>query len=367
MSDLALYYLLSTPHVGQSVFDFALRNHVKAMSFFHGGVERALDTLCAAGQLPLTDILPSNFSQVPRAMCEHIGVDTLLATVSSMDADGYFSLGTSIDYSLAVSRRPGARLILEVNPNMPHVRGESMIHVSQVAALVENHVPLFALPAAKVSPTDEAIGAIIASLVDDGACLQMGIGALPDAVCAALHNHRNLGIHTEMMTNGLLGLRPDAARDTIVARQLEEQEEAAARRRIYGRHDFREETQQPLEIAAIAVAAPIGLWREELVDEVAVAARQLDAGKARALQPVRGAGELFHGPRDLRLVQRMGHGPAQIVGEGGGAAGEGAAAADGWRGRGPATGRSGGNHDPPPSRPTASGRPAHRHCRRRPW
>ncbi|TVV76566.1 acetyl-CoA hydrolase/transferase family protein [Sphingomonas solaris] len=204
--DLSLYYLLSMPSAGRSVLDFALREHVTPMSFFHGSVERALDAVRVAQRLPVTSVLPSNFSQVPRAMREHIGVDTLLATVSPMDADGNFSLGTSVDYSLAVSRKPGVRVILEVNPRMPHVRGDSMIHISQVAALVENEVPLFELATAQGSPADDAIGRIIAGLVADGACLQMGIGALPDAVCAALRYHRHLGIHTEMMTSGLVRL-----------------------------------------------------------------------------------------------------------------------------------------------------------------
>lgn len=206
VGDLSLYYLLSIPSAGRTVLDFALRERVSAMSFFHGSVERALDAVCVAGALPVTNVLPSNFSQVPRAMCEHVGVDTLLATVSPMDADGHFSLGTSVDYSLAVSRKAGVRVILEVNAHMPHVRGDSMIHVSQVAALVENDAPLFELAAARGSAVDDAIGRIVAGLVEDGACLQMGIGALPDAVCAALRQHRNLGIHTEMMTNGLVGL-----------------------------------------------------------------------------------------------------------------------------------------------------------------
>ena len=145
VGDLSLYYLLSIPSAGKSVLDFTLRQHVTPMSFFHGSVERALDSVCVAAQLPVTNVLPSNFSQVPRAMCEHIGVDTLLATVSPMDGDGNFSLGTNVDYSLAVSRKPGVRVILEVNANMPRVRGDSMIHVSQATALVENDVPLFEL------------------------------------------------------------------------------------------------------------------------------------------------------------------------------------------------------------------------------
>ena len=206
IADARLYYLLSSSIAGQTVLDSALSDRLVPMSFFHGGVERALDMQRSASGLAPVDILPSHFHQVPRAMCEHIGVDTLLATVSPMDGDGNFSLGTSTDYSLAVSRQPGARLLLEVNPRMPHVFGDCMIHVSQATALVEHEASLIQLPAAARSPIDDAIGAIVAGLIDDGACLQMGIGALPDAVCAGLRGHHALGIHTEMMTTGLAAL-----------------------------------------------------------------------------------------------------------------------------------------------------------------
>lgn len=204
--DLRLYYLLCTGIAGSSVFDFDLRDRIIPMSYFHGGVERALDKRRMTEMLPAVDLVPCHFSQVPRSLVEHVGVDTLIATVSPMDADGNFSLGASTDYSLAVSRKPGTRLILEVNSNMPYVRGNCMIPVSGVAAVVENDVSLPALAPAPRSDVDDAIGAIIAGLVDDGDCLQMGIGALPDAVCAGLSQHRHLGIHTEMMTSGLAAL-----------------------------------------------------------------------------------------------------------------------------------------------------------------
>jgi itaconate CoA-transferase len=203
---IGIYYMLSTAVAGRSVLDAALNDRLIPMSYFHSGVERALDKARAATDAPWVDLLPSHFSQVPRSLVEHVGVDTLIATVAPMDSDGCFSLGTNTDYALAVARKPGARIILEVNRQMPHVRGDSLIPLSAVTALVENDAPLIELPAAPRSETDDRIGALIAELVDDGACLQMGIGALPDAVCAGLVHHRNLGIHTEMMTNGLARL-----------------------------------------------------------------------------------------------------------------------------------------------------------------
>ena len=84
-------------------------------------------------------------------------------------------------------------MILEVNPHMPRVFGDCTIHVSQVTALVEHAAPLLEVPKAAPQPADTVIGGIIAGLIEDGSTLQMGIGALPDAVCAALHDHRDLG------------------------------------------------------------------------------------------------------------------------------------------------------------------------------
>ncbi len=206
VDNIRLYYLLCTGIAGTSVFDFDLRDRITPMSYFHGAVDRALDKKRAAEMLPAVDLVPCHFSQVPRSLVEHVGVDTLIATVSPMDADGNFSLGASTDYALAVARRPGTRLILEVNARMPYVRGNCMVPVSSVTALVENDASLPMLAAAPRSNVDDAIGAIIAGLVDDGDCLQMGIGALPDAVCAGLSRHRHVGIHTEMMTPGLAAL-----------------------------------------------------------------------------------------------------------------------------------------------------------------
>jgi itaconate CoA-transferase len=96
-------------------------------------------------------------------------------------------------------------VVVEVNRHMPRVRG-GMIHISEIDALVENDQPLFESPVRESAPEDAVIARIIAGLVEDGACLQMGIGALPEAVCSALSGHRDLGIHTELFSNGLMAL-----------------------------------------------------------------------------------------------------------------------------------------------------------------
>jgi itaconate CoA-transferase len=205
VSDLRLYYMLSTAIAGETVLRYELRERIRPVCLFHSPIERTLDARAAADGQPPVQMIPTAFSQVPRVLCEQVGVDTLLITVSPMDDDGNFSFGTNTDYALAVSRT-AKRVILEVNPNMPRVRGDCTVHISRVTALVEHAVPLIEVPGAPPRPEDLAIGEIIAGLVDEGACLQMGIGGLPDAVCAALRGHRHLGIHTELMTPGLAEL-----------------------------------------------------------------------------------------------------------------------------------------------------------------
>lgn len=205
VDNLSLYYLLSTGIAGQTVLRDELMGRILPMSLFHSAIERGLEARArAAGRPNPVTFIPTGFQQVPRLMRE-AGVDTLICTVSPMDADGFFSFGINTDYNRPVSEHAG-RIILEVNPAMPRVFGDCTVHVSRVTAVVENAVPLLELPVAEPAPNDLAIGGLIADLIEDGSTLQMGIGALPNAVCAALHGRRDLGLHTEMLTPGLVEL-----------------------------------------------------------------------------------------------------------------------------------------------------------------
>ena len=164
------------------------------------------------GGRKVINYVPNNFHQTPRLLIDEIGIDTFVCTVSPMDRHGYFSFGTGNDYSTKVARA-AKRLIVEVNENMPRVHGDGAeLHVSEVDAIVENHVPLLELPSRAPGPEDEVIGRTIAGLVPDGGCLQMGVGALPNLVCAALKDRNDLGIHTEALNPGLV----DLIRDGVV-------------------------------------------------------------------------------------------------------------------------------------------------------
>ncbi len=174
---------------------------------FITGVERALIRRGMEDDgKKVINCVPSNFHQASRLLADEIGIDTFVHTVSPIDKHGYFSFGTGNDYSTRIART-AKRVIVEVNHNMPRVQGDgAAIHISEVDAVVENHVPLIELPLRDAGPEDSIISEIIAGLVPDGACLQMGVGALPNLVCAALGERNDLGIHTEALNPGLVEL-----------------------------------------------------------------------------------------------------------------------------------------------------------------
>ena len=149
---------------------------------FISGTERALIKRGVEdGGRKVVSYVPNNFHQATRLLTEEIGIDTFVCTVSPMDQHGYFSFGTGNDYSTKVARS-AKQLIVEVNENMPRVYGSGAeLHISEVDAIIENHVPLLELPLRGAAAEDEVIGRIIADMVPDGACLQMGVGALPNS------------------------------------------------------------------------------------------------------------------------------------------------------------------------------------------
>ena len=207
VDDLKVYYYESTRIAGETILRFELTDRIHPYCMFVTPVERALIKRGEqeGGRKVLTYV-PSNFSQAPRILTEHIGIDTFLITVSPMDRHGYFTLGTGNDYSGKVARA-AKHLIVEVNAQMPRVFGSmAQLHVSEVEAIVENNTPLPELPVRAAAPEDAAIGKIIAEMVPDGACLQMGVGALPDLVCSSLSGRKDLGIHTEALCPGMITL-----------------------------------------------------------------------------------------------------------------------------------------------------------------
>jgi acyl-CoA hydrolase len=152
------------------------------------------------------DFVPIFLSDIPGLFTtKKVPLDAALLQVSPPDRHGNCSLGTSIDTAKAAA--DSARLIIaEINDQVPRTHGNSVVPFSRIAAFVHTNRPLYEHPPAQETEAESRIGEIIANLVDDGATLQIGIGAIPEAAMARLHNKRDLGIHTEMFSDKVVDL-----------------------------------------------------------------------------------------------------------------------------------------------------------------
>ena len=157
-------------------------------------------------QCGYADAIPIFLSDVPALFYDNVmPLDVALVHVSPPDRHGYCSLGVSVDAARAAVHT-AKHVIAQINPHMPRTHGEGLLHVSKIHALVEVEDPLPEIPPHELTDVERQIGQHIASIVEDGATLQMGIGAIPDATLAALTNHKDLGIHSEMFSDGVVDL-----------------------------------------------------------------------------------------------------------------------------------------------------------------
>lgn len=153
------------------------------------------------------DFVPVFLSEIPNLFRRgYLPLDVALITVSPPDKHGYCSLGTSVD--VARSAVDSAKIIIaQVNPKMPRTHGDAMVHVQRIHKMVWHESELLTVDyGSKVGPEELKIGGIIAGMIDDRSTLQMGIGTIPDAVLSCLHNHKDLGVHTEMLSDGIVDL-----------------------------------------------------------------------------------------------------------------------------------------------------------------
>ncbi len=152
------------------------------------------------------DYMPVFLSEVPALFRNGaLPIDTALIQVSPPDRHGFCSLGVSVEATRAAVLA-AKHVVAQVNRHMPRTHGDGLIHVDQLNALVEYDEPLPEVFARQPTEIEGRIGKNCASLIEDGATLQMGIGAIPNAVLAALRDHRDLGVHTEMFSDGLIDL-----------------------------------------------------------------------------------------------------------------------------------------------------------------
>lgn len=150
------------------------------------------------------DLVPNSFSDVPRLMRQSLAPRLVLTSVSPPDRHGYFSLGANAEYTAALIGE--APFFVEVNPRVPRTFGGNQLHVSDVVGWCEGDTPLVELPAIASTARDERIAALVAERILDGATLQAGIGAVPNLVLGLLGDHRELGVHTELLGDGFVDL-----------------------------------------------------------------------------------------------------------------------------------------------------------------
>jgi acyl-CoA hydrolase len=168
--------------------------------FFVGG------NLRKQTQAGYADYIPVFLSETQKLIREgYLKVNVAMIMCSVPDKHGYVSLGTSVDSTLAAVENADVVIAL-VNPNVPRAWGDAIIPLHMIDIFVEDDSPLYAHDMGELSDIDKAIGKNVAELVEDGACLQMGIGGIPNAVLAQLGNHKDLGVHTEMFADGILPL-----------------------------------------------------------------------------------------------------------------------------------------------------------------
>ncbi|MGC8229209.1 acetyl-CoA hydrolase/transferase family protein [Pseudobacillus badius] len=180
------------------------QEELKVISMFLSGGDRQ------AFREGAVDLLPNHFSDVPELLKETTDQRVIMATVSPMDENGFFSLGTNCDYTASLAKE-AKTILLEVNEYMPRTYGMNQIHLSEVTALIEQHQPLIEAPVPVITEKDETIGRYVASLIHDGDSLQIGFGAIPNAVMNSLKNHQNLSIVTEMIPDQLVELYQSGA------------------------------------------------------------------------------------------------------------------------------------------------------------
>jgi acyl-CoA hydrolase len=176
-----------------------LEGHVRHNAFFVGGNTRE------AVQEGRADFTPVFLSEIAGLLRTTMPIDVALVQVSPPDKHGFCSLGVSVDI-VKVAVETARVVVAEVNPRMPRTHGDAFVHVSRLSSIVETDHALPELVAEPIDDVARAIGENVAGLVRDGDTLQMGIGAIPNAALAALGNHKDLGIHTEMFSDGVVDL-----------------------------------------------------------------------------------------------------------------------------------------------------------------
>lgn len=197
LRDVSLLHILTlgaAPYAAPEMAD-----HFRHTAFFIGPNVRQ------AVQDGRADFVPIFLSEIPALFERRMPLDWALVQVSPPDRHGWCTVGVSADV-VAGALRHARHVVAELNPAMPRTHGDTLIHVSRLHAAVQVQTALPELNPEPIDDVSAAIGRHIAGMVDDGDCLQLGIGNIPNAVLRELRSHRNLGLHTEMMSDGIVDL-----------------------------------------------------------------------------------------------------------------------------------------------------------------
>lgn len=198
LRDVEILQMLTMSHADYARED--LQGHLRLNALFIGpGARQAVNEGNA-------DYTPIFLSEIPRLFRSgRVPVDATLVQVSPPDEHGFCSFGVSVDIVKPAAEH-AKMVVAEVNAQMPRTLGDSFIHASKLSYVVESDRPILELPREEFTDQYRRIGSHVAELIDDGATLQLGIGAIPDAVLAQLTDKRDLGIHTEMFSDGVVEL-----------------------------------------------------------------------------------------------------------------------------------------------------------------
>jgi acyl-CoA hydrolase len=177
-----------------------LFGHLRNRVFFAGKSTRDLINQGHA------DYVPIFLSEIPKLFRSgRQKIDVVIIQVSPPDKHGNCSLGISVEVTRAAIEK-ASLVIAHINPNMPRTLGDSVIPLNSIDIAYEQSYDVATIPLANINPVQKKIGEIIAGMINDGDCLQLGIGAIPDAVLAELKGHKDLGLHTEMFSDGVIDL-----------------------------------------------------------------------------------------------------------------------------------------------------------------
>jgi acyl-CoA hydrolase len=238
------------------------QGHFKVMNLFVGhNVRHEMD-------YDRVDYIPCFLSEIPKLFRSGAKkIHVALIHVSPPDAHGFVSLGVSVDVAKAATESADV-IIAQINSQMPRVHGDGFIHTDRISYAIEVDTPIYTSSPVNLTKEELAIGKHIAEIVEDGATLQLGIGAIPNAVCSYLKNHKHLGLHTEMWSTGAFELIKCGAIDNSLKKFHQHKTTSAFVIGSKEMYDYINDNMSVLNLDAAYVNSPITIMRNPKVTAI---------------------------------------------------------------------------------------------------